>query len=358
MVGPPTCHVCLVPVRAAYPQTPYAQALKRPRLNSRVALALLALAGLLALAVAARLLVGGTDQWDVLWPLRAQRVAGGIIAGSALAVAGVLLQGLLRNPLASPDLLGMASGAGLGVMTAVLIASRAGTGLGAAGLGIAATGTAALVGALAALALVYLLAQRKGLINPVSLVLIGVVVGVVCGAGMSVVQYLIPPGVKELASRWSAGAIRDDLTWAQLLIAGAIVAAVSVASFFSARTLDAASLPDDEAASVGVVISRLRLFLFLSSGILAATSVVIAGPIGFVGLICPHVVRLAAGPAHRTLVVGAALAGAALVVWADVAVRLLDVQQGRLPLSVFTAIVGGPVLVLLLRRWARDQGTL
>lgn len=358
MVGLPTRRVRTRADHPARPQTPYAQVLNRSPSKSRVALTVLALACLLALAVAARLLVGGTDQWDVLWQLRAQRVAGGIIAGSALAVAGVLLQGLLRNPLASPDLLGMASGAGLGVMTAVLIASRAGTGLGAAGLGIAATGTAALVGALAALALVYLLAQRKGHINPVALVLIGVIVGVVCGAGMSVVQFLIPPGAKELASRWSAGAIRDDLTGTQLSIAGAIVAAVSIASILAARTLDAASLPEDEAASVGIAIPRLRLFLFLSSGVLAATSVVIAGPIGFVGLICPHVVRLAAGPTHRMLIVGAALAGAGLVVWADTAVKMLDVQQGRLPLSVFTAIVGGPVLVLLLRRWARDQGTL
>lgn len=319
---------------------------------------MLGLSCLLALAIAARLLIGGTDQWDVLWPLRAQRAAGGIVAGAALAVAGVLLQGLLRNPLASPDLLGMASGAGLGVMTAVLIASRAGTGLGAAGLGIAATGTAALIGALVTLALVYLFAQRNGMINPVSLVLIGVVVGVVCGAGMSVVQYLIPPGAKELASRWSAGAIRDDLTWPQLAVAGTVVAFTSISAAWSGRTLDAASLPDDEAASVGVGISKLRLLLFLASGVLAATSVVIAGPIGFVGLICPHVVRLAAGPGHRVLIVGAAIAGAALVVWSDIAVRLLDVRQGRLPLSVFTAIVGGPVLVVLLRRWARDQGTL
>lgn len=358
MIGLPTRRVRTGTDHPARPQTPYAEVLNRSPSKSRVALTVLTLACLLALAVAARLLVGGTDQWDVLWQLRAQRVAGGIIAGSALAVAGVLLQGLLRNPLASPDLLGMASGAGLGVMTAILIASRAGTGLGAAGLGIAATGTAALVGALAALALVYLLAQRKGHINPVALVLIGVIVGVVCGAGMSVVQFLIPPGAKELASRWSAGAIRDDLTGTQLSIAGAIVAAVSMASILAARTLDAASLPDDEAASVGIAIPRLRLFLFLSSGVLAATSVVIAGPIGFVGLICPHVVRLAAGPSHRTLIVGAALAGAGLVVWADTAVKMLDVQQGRLPLSVFTAIVGGPALVLLLRRWARDQGTL
>ena len=105
-----------------------------------------------------------------------------------------------------------------------------------------------------------------------------------------------------------------------------------------------------QALSTGVPIARLRIALFLLSGVLTAVAVVLAGPVGFVGLVCPHIVRLLAGPAHRTLVLGSALAGATLIVAADAAVKAVNLGGGRMPIGVITALVGGPVFIVLLRR--------
>src|SRR5262249_33567891 len=130
-----------------------------------------------------------------------------------------------------------------------------------------------------------------------------------------------------------------------LLTLGAIALGVA-----SGRAMDAAAMSDDEARSVGVPIGGLRLAMFLASGVLTASAVVLAGPIGFVGLVCPRVVRLLAGPGHRVLVVGAALAGAALIVGADTFIAAIDLARGRLPIGILTALIGGPVFIVLLRR--------
>ena len=121
------------------------------------------------------------------------------------------------------------------------------------------------------------------------------------------------------------------------------------------NAMDAAALGEDEARSVGVPLGALRATLFITAGVLSAASVVLAGPIGFVGLICPHAVRLLAGQSHRTLVLGAAMAGAALVILADTASRAIDLGAGHPPISVLTSLIGGPVLVLVAERLERPQ---
>jgi iron complex transport system permease protein len=140
---------------------------------------------------------------------------------------------------------------------------------------------------------------------------------------------------------------------------GVLVLACVGASTLAGRAMDAAALGDDEARSVGVNVGGLRALAFVLAGVLSAAAVVLAGPIGFVGLVAPHVVRLLAGPSHRTLIVGSALAGAALVLLADSGVaglRALGFAGGRPPLSVLTSLVGGPVFIGLLRR--RQRGSL
>ncbi len=280
---------------------------------------------------------------------RAGRVLVGVVVGAALALAGVLLQCLLRNPLASPDLLGLASGAGLGVMLAVYAGFL--MGLGIADPGGLSGGVAAVVGALAALAVAWIAASRRGVLDPIMLVLVGVVVSIVCSAIMTVVKHLLPDqGVA--AGRLLLGSIRDDATGREVGIIGGLTLLGVIGATLAGRTLDAMSLGEDEARSVGVPVGRVRTALFISSGILAAGSVVLAGPVGFVGLICPHLVRLWTGPTHRTLVPLAAMAGAALVVGADTLVRVIDLGSGRLPITVLTSLVGGPMLVWMLRREA------
>lgn len=303
---------------------------------------------LLAVVVALRLAVGGEG---LGWPadsdiaaLRARRVAIGSVVGGALALAGVLLQSLLRNPLASPDLLGLASGAGLGVTLSFAAGYWSGTGL----VAIAGTNGPALAGSMAALAVVYLLAQRRGLVDPVPLILLGVIVSIIASAATLLVQSLLPGGAATLG-RWLMGALRDEVSTAQLAAAWAVAAGAIALSLRLAPAMDAAALDDDEALSLGVRLGRLRLSLLLMAGVLTAATVVLAGPIGFVGLVCPHAVRLLAGPAHRPLLVGSVLAGAALVVGADAVVKVVETPTGRLPIGVLTTLIGGPVFILLLR---------
>jgi iron complex transport system permease protein len=310
-----------------------------------------ALLGLLGALVAARLWGVRTDDSPELaseiLALRIERVAMAVLVGASLALAGVLLQGLLRNPLASPDLLGVASGAGLGVMVAVYVAHLAGAGLADPG-GLGAFG-AAIVGGGGVLAVVYSVSQRRGAVQPASLVMVGVIVGVMCAGLVTLLQHLMPDqGVA--AGRLLLGALRDDARpWHLWLVAGVLGACMLVA-LVQSRAMDCATLSDDEARSVGVRLGRLRSIQFVLAGVLTACAVVLAGPIGFVGLVCPHGARALVGSRHRWVIVAATILGAAMIVGADALAELLRrPDQGRLPLSVLTSLVGGPVFLWMLR---------
>lgn len=319
---------------------------------------LVALIGLLALLVGGvllRLLVaGGGEAGWLAWPesgvvaeLRGLRAATALTVGAALALAGVLLQALLRNPLASPDLIGVSSGASLAVVISGALAGASAAG------GVMWHAAPALVGALLALALVFSLGQRRGLIDPVSLVLVGVIVSVLCGAGVLFVQHLRPDGTLG-GARAIIGAFSDETPWSAVGVVAAATLAGLVAAMVLGPTLDAASLGDDEAASVGVPVAGLRFGLFVNAGMLTAGAVVLAGPIGFVGLIAPHLARLLVGPAHRGLAPAAALIGATILLLADAGVRLVDLGSGRMPIGIVTALIGGPVLLWMLRGERRE----
>ena len=279
------------------------------------------------------------------WEIRLGRIAAASIAGGALGLAGVLLQGLLRNPLASPDIMGISSGSGLAVL---LAAWGAQTGLWSQNM----PAPAAFAGALVTLGLVFAFSLRRGRVDHATLALVGVSVGLVCAAaGVLVQQALLDRGV--WVSRWLLGGIHDEHGAGDLGVSGLIVCAGLVWSLLLSRSMDAATLGDDAAASVGVGLGRLRLSQFVLSGSLSATAVLIAGPLGFVGLIGPHVARLLVGPGHRMLLVSAAGLGAALVLMADTMIRLVDVGTGRLPLGAVTGLIGAPFLIWLLRSRGR-----
>ncbi|MBX3381383.1 MAG: iron ABC transporter permease [Phycisphaeraceae bacterium] len=321
-------------------------------MRSRAWPILIALALLAGLAFWLRLKVGGplTPGWDPIFEFRLQRAAAGLIVGMGLATAGVLLQCLFRNPLASPELLGMSSGAGVAVMLWQLAAYHAGLGIAQTGMTNIGAGVA-LPGAVGALGLTYLLSQRRGMVEPVTLILTGVVVGIIAAALISLVQQLLPDrGVA--ASRLLLGAINDDVQWNGIVFAGIVTLVCAAWAWIRGRALDVASLSDDEARSLGVSLGWLRVELFVLAGVLTSVTFAIAGPVAFVGLVCPHLVRLLIGPGHRSLVIGAALLGGAMVVFADVLVRSIDLGSGRLPISVLTALIGGPVLIWMLRRRA------
>lgn len=304
-----------------------------------------------ALAAAALRLGVGPDglEWPrdaVEWRLRGTRAASGAAVGAALSVAGVFLQALLRNPLAEPAVLGLTSGAGLGVVVS-LYASYLATGT---MLLYRPPAEAALLGAMGALALVGVIGQRRGVLEPFSLVLTGVVVSLICGAGIVFVQHLLPDQGMAMASRWTFGAISDDVPLWWIAGVGALSIACVAGGVRWGSALDAATLTEDEARSLGVRLGVLRAGLFVASGALSAGAVLLAGPIGFVGLVCPHAVRLICGAGHRTVVPASALMGAFLILLADVGVRVADLGAGRMPIGVLTAMLGGPLFLWLLRR--------
>jgi iron complex transport system permease protein len=314
----------------------------------RPAITLLALAILAAAAITLRLALSTHRSLDfdpATFDIRLHRVLIAAAVGSSLALGGVFLQALLRNPLASPDLIGASAGATLAVTIstalAASLAARASIGFW--------QGPAAIAGSLVMLALVYSLSRRRGSIDPVSLVLIGVVTSIVAGAATMLITQTLPDQGLSI-SRWALGGINEEAPRRLVIAVLALAALATIAGVALARAIDIAALPDDEARSLGVNLPRLRLILFLLSGTLTAGAVVLAGPVSFVGLVCPHIVRLAAGPRTRPLVIGSALAGIALITAADIGARIIDLGSGRLPIGIFTALLGGPVFIYLLRR--------
>ncbi|MEM1424605.1 MAG: iron ABC transporter permease [Planctomycetota bacterium] len=302
------------------------------------------------LAVALRLAIGESGfalptRADV-WSIRASRALTGVGVGSALGVAGMLLQAMLRNPLASPFLLGLTSGAGLGVVVATYAAFLATGSVALAGPPIGAV----LVGSFGALGLVYALSQRRGVPEPTHLVLVGVIVSVVCAALTTFIQQLMPDRGMAVFTRWMMGAISDETYGAQLWLVCALIGACVCWAVTLGDQLDAAALSDDEARSVGVALGRLRALCVLIAGLLTAGSVLLAGPVGFVGLIAPHLARRLAGPGHRWGIVASAMCGASLVVLADAGVAFIRTPAGRMPIGVLTSMVGGVLFLWLLRK--------
>ena len=283
---------------------------------------------------------------DYAW-VRWTALAVGATVGSSLATSGVLLQALLRNPLASPFILGISAGAGLGVMIA-MYAGHIGAVPGFAGSGSWHL-LPALAGALAVLGAVYGLSQRRGWLDPVTLVLVGVIVSAICGALIMFFQHLVPTGLHGELTRWMMGRIPESTPRGVLILTGGLSIAGIAVGMAMGRAMDAATLADDEARTVGLALGSLRVWLFLLAGALTAASVALCGPIAFVGLIAPHAARLVLGPHHTPLVLGAALAGVLLVVGADVGRQAIQLGAGRMPIGVFTALIGGPAFIWLLR---------
>lgn len=305
-------------------------------------------------ALAARMLVGSTglgvpggEFAAFMIGERTQRMVVAAIVGLALAVSGVALQALLRNPLAEPFILGLSTGAGLGIIVQSYLAVHVGYLIGPPGLGAA-------VGTLLTLGVVYAASIRRGVIDRLGLLLVGVVLSTINGAGILLVNHLAGPGgVREQLIDWMMGYLpnRGGLGWQDGLAAVICLGFMGVL-FWQGRAIDIGTLNDDEAQALGVRIGRLKTLLLISASVLTATAVLIAGPIAFIGLIAPHLARLLLGPAHRPLIVAAALLGASLLVLADTASAYYvyrGLPGGRVPVGIFTAMLGGPAFLWLLR---------
>ncbi len=270
--------------------------------------------------------------------LRLPRVALAALVGAALGGSGAALQGVLRNALAEPYLLGVSGGAAVGAVAAVA-------------LGVSAPGAlplAAFAGAVTAAALVVAVARAGGSASDVRLLLTaGVVVGAFANAAVMVALADAPPDRVRGALWWMMGSVAGA-GWAEVGWLAAYAAAALAALVAWGRDVDALALGEEPAAALGVDVGRAVLRVFLAASLLAAASVASAGLVGFVGLVVPHLARAAGARAHRALVPAAALAGAARVVAADLAARTARAPV-ELPLGAVTALVGVPFL--LRRLW-------
>jgi len=286
-------------------------------------------------------ILGGA--WSDSLDLRLSRVLLGFLAGAALAVSGAVLQAALRNPLAEPYLLGISSGAVLGLTVVTL--------LGAASF--AARSSAALAGALLASAAVAALARRVSF-TPVPLVLIGVAVNAALSALVLFVVALLDMPRLQQTVYFLMGTLKryPESMWIACL--GVCAAGAAVWAALSANRLNALVLGDEMAAAAGVSPDRLRMAAFAAASAATALSVSLVGLVGFVGLVVPHIVRLLIGGDHRTLVPACFFAGGAFLALADAASRLMERAHVGLqvPVGVVTALAGAPLLVVLvLRRW-------
>lgn len=284
----------------------------------------------------------------ILFQVRLPRVVGGALIGAALATAGVLFQGLLRNPMADPYIIGTSAGAALGITVAMLLP------ISLAFLGFGLVPLLAFGGALATVMLVYYLARVGGKTPIVSMLLAGFAVS----AMLSALMFLLITMSDRLHLRINSvymflmGGI-SVTGWGQIAIVAPIVIGGVVLARLLAFRLNAFSLGEEGAAYVGINVERDKIIILALGSVLTAAAVSISGLIGFVGLVTPHAMRLILGPEHRLLIPASALAGAAFLVIADLLARTLT-SSGEIPVGIITALVGAPFFIYLLRRTRKE----
>jgi iron complex transport system permease protein len=276
--------------------------------------------------------------------LRASRALTAFVTGGALALAGVMMQALLRNPLADPYVLGISAGASVGALLALLLMAAA-----------IVVDLAALGGAVAVSMLLYLLARRDlrgGLAlegGTSMLLLTGVILSSACMALVTLMLSIAPEGRLRSMIFWMIG----DLAGAPLRPAPWLVLGAGLLyALHSARAMNVVALHAEAAATLGIRVGRLRKGLFFVSGVLTASAVTSAGSVGFVGLIVPHACRFAFGPDHRVLIPAAVLTGGSFLVLCDTLARTIIAPQ-QLPVGALTAIIGAPVFLYQLHRLRR-----
>jgi iron complex transport system permease protein len=331
----------------------------RARLAAPLALAILAAALVLALCVGRialppttvlaalaqglGLVDGGVDAraMTIVWKIRMPRVLCAAAIGTALAMAGSAYQALFRNPLAAPDLLGVSAGAALGAVAAIV-----------AGFSVLLIQAFAFLGGLAAVTLVVLIAAAtRGHDPALTLVLAGVALGALLGAGVALLKVLADPYNQLPAiTFWLLGSL-TGATLADLRAALPPVAAALAVLWLLRWRINVLALGEEEARALGVAPGRLRLAVIAAATLATAAAVALAGIVGWVGLLVPHAARLLVGPDFRRLLPVAAAGGAAFLVLADTLARSLAAIE--VPLGVVTAVAGAPVFLWLLSRSAR-----
>jgi iron complex transport system permease protein len=276
----------------------------------------------------------------VIWQVRMPRIVLAGLVGLLLSISGVIMQGVLRNPLADPYILGVSAGAGVGAMIAQLL------GIGFIVFGISAVPFFAFVGALVAVMLVYGLAASRGRTSTEALLLAGVAVSAFCAGIISLL--IILSGDLQSIYFWLLGSL-NGANWNQVIaILPYAVVGLGVSYYYS-KDLNALLLGEEVAQTLGVEVEKVRMLLLAVASLMTAAAVSVAGLVGFVGLIIPHFVRLIIGPHHRMLIPLSAAAGMFLVILADIPARSI-IAPNELPLGVVMAFIGAPFFLYVLQK--------
>jgi iron complex transport system permease protein len=291
--------------------------------------------------------VAFTPQQDaVLWSIRLPRIVLAALVGAALALAGAVLQGVFRNPLADPSLVGVSSGAALGAVGAIVIGFTL--------FGLASLPVAAFVGGIIAMFAVYGFARQEGRTEVVTLILAGIAINAIAGALTGVFVFLANDTQLRTIVFWTLGSL-GGATWRSVWAVAPFIGLGILLLPRWGRQLNLLVLGEREARHLGVDTERLRFVMVALAALITGASVAVAGIIGFVGLVVPHIIRLIAGPDHRRLLPASILAGATLLLLADLAARTLVLPR-ELPLGVVTALAGGPFFLWLLHRTRKEHG--
>jgi iron complex transport system permease protein len=287
-----------------------------------------------------------TQQDLVLWNIRLPRILLGVLAGSALAIAGASLQGIFRNPLADPGLIGSSAGGAVGAVSMIM--------LGISPLGSFTLPIAAFAGSLALTGLVYALSRHGGQTEVVTLILTGVALNAIAFAAIGMMNFYASDAQLRSIVFWQMGSL-GGTTWRVVQVTAPLIGIGMLLLMTQRRALNLMALGEREAYHLGVSTERVRMVVIALAALLSGATVAATGLVGFIGLVVPHLMRLVLGPDHRTLIPASILAGAALMIVADTAARTLMAPL-ELPLGIVTALIGGPYFLFLLHYTRRAQG--
>jgi iron complex transport system permease protein len=283
---------------------------------------------------------------DILWEIRFPRVALALLVGASLGAAGATMQGSFSNPLAEPGVIGVSAGAAVGAVAQIALGfSLAGTW---------STVVAAFIGGFLTVLFVYLAARSNGRTEVVTLVLVGIAVNALAGAIIGLLTFYSSDAELRSITFWTLGSMAQA-TWSKVAVVAPIMFLGVGLVMLSARKLDLLSLGERPARHLGVDVEALRIRCLVAVALLTASAVAVAGIISFVGLVIPHIMRMVGGPSHRLLLPASALAGAVILVGADLAARTIA-QPSEVPLGVLTALIGAPFFLWQLRRTRAQQG--
>ena len=288
---------------------------------------------------------------STLWVVRFPRIVMALAVGAALAVAGSVMQAIFGNPLAEPGVVGVSSGAALGAAAAIVLGGNVAV---VAAFGSWATAVFAFVGGLLATLLVYFMSRANGRTEVVTLLLTGIAINAFAGAGLAFLLFVGDSASREQIVFWQLGSLNGS-RWQEVgLVIGVTVAGLVVAAIL-ARRYDLLALGERNARHLGINVEALRIGSIVLVALLTGVAVAFCGIIAFVGLVVPHIIRMAIGPSHRALILASAVGGGVLLVFADLLARTI-VIGADLPIGMLTSLVGGPFFFYLLAKQRKRSG--